>query len=269
MTVSNGDTAKVELRNVSKIFRDERTGSSTVALQNVNLQIGKGEVATLVGPSGCGKTTALNLVAGFETPTAGEALVDGSPVSRPGADRGVVFQEPSLFHWLTVAENIAFGPQIQKRARREYAPLVSEMVRRVGLVSFENHFPDALSGGMKQRVSIARILINQPKVLLLDEPFAALDAQTRLIMQEWLLEVLSDQQMAALFITHDIDEAVFIADRAYVMGVRPGRIKLEIDIPLPRPRSRRLLVSPEFNQIKARIMDAISEESSKAFAAGG
>ena len=223
-------------------------------------------MVTLVGPSGCGKTTALNLVAGFEKPTEGEALLDGNPILGSGADRGVVFQEPALFHWLTVEENIAFGPRMQKRSRGEYGPLVRKMVQRVGLASFESHFPDALSGGMKQRVSIARILINQPKVLLLDEPFAALDAQTRLFMQEWLLEVLRDQRMAALFITHDIDEAVFIADRVYVMGVRPGRVKLELEVPLARPRSRRLLTSPEFNEIKAQIMEMISEESAKAFA---
>ena len=200
-------------------------------------------------------------------PTEGEALLDGNAILGSGADRGVVFQEPTLFHWLTVEENIAFGPRMQKRSRSEYLPLVRGMVKRVGLASFERHFPDALSGGMKQRVSIARILINRPKVLLLDEPFAALDAQTRLIMQEWLLEVLSDQAMAALFITHDIDEAVFIADRVYVMGVKPGRIKLHVEVPLPRPRSRHILTSREFNQIKAKIMDVISEESSKAFTA--
>ena len=259
--------AKVILRNVSKVFRSPQTGVETAALRDVGLRIGPGETTSLVGPSGCGKTTALNLIAGFEMPSSGEVLVDGEPVSKPGADRGVVFQEASLFHWLTVEENIAFGPKMQKRPRQEYEPLIPEIVRRVGLASFESHFPDALSGGMKQRVSIARILINKPKVLLMDEPFAALDAQTRLIMQEWLLEVLSDRSMAALFITHDIDEAIFIADRAYVMGVRPGHIKRELEIPLPRPRSRRLLTSPEFNAIKAQIMDIISEESSKAFAA--
>ena len=267
MNSQNLNPAKVELRDVSKIFRDPATGGETVALQDVSLQIEEGEVASLVGPSGCGKTTVLNIIAGFVTPSSGQALVDGNSVLGPGADRGVVFQEASLFHWLTVQENVAFGPQIQKKARREYTPLVEEMIRRVGLTSFARHFPDALSGGMKQRVSVARILINRPKVLLLDEPFAALDAQTRLIMQEWLLEVLSDHRMAALFITHDIDEAVFMADRAYVMAVKPGRIKLELDIPLPRPRARHLLTTPEFNKIKAQIMDAISEESSKTFAA--
>jgi NitT/TauT family transport system ATP-binding protein len=258
---------KVELRNVSKVFDNPRTGAGTVALEGISLRIAEGEVASLVGPSGCGKTTTLNIIAGFETPSSGEVMVDGGPILGPGADRGVVFQEPSLFHWLTVEENISFGPKIQKKQRSEYLPLVREMVKRVGLNSFENHFPDALSGGMKQRVSIARILINRPKILLLDEPFAALDAQTRLIMQEWLLAVLTCDRMAALFITHDIDEAIFVGDHAYVMGVRPGHIKLKIEIPLPRPRSRKLLTTPEFNAIKAQIMDAISEESSKAFGA--
>lgn len=262
-----GDRAKpiAELRNVSKAFRSEKTGAIHLALQNVSIAVHAGEVASLVGPSGCGKTTALNLLAGFETPSSGEALVNGKPVSAPGADRGVVFQEPTLFHWLTVAENIAFGPRLRGRPRTEYAPLVQEMIKRVGLASFEHHFPDALSGGMKQRVSIARILINRPRILLLDEPFAALDAQTRLFMQEWLLEVLREQQMAALFITHDIDEAVFVADRSYVMGVRPGRIKFAAEVPLARPRSRRLLTTRDFNQIKEQILEAISEESTKAF----
>jgi ABC-type nitrate/sulfonate/bicarbonate transport system ATPase subunit len=263
---SRQNMPKVELRGVSKTFTDARTGAQTAAIHDVSLRIAPGETASLVGPSGCGKSTVLNLIAGFESPTGGEVLVDGRPVSRPGADRGVVFQEASLFHWLTVEENIAFGPRMQNRPRDEYAPRVAEIVRRVGLTSFERHFPDTLSGGMKQRVSIARILINAPKVLLLDEPFAALDAQTRLLMQEWLLTVLSDRKIATLFITHDIDEAVFVANRAYVMGVKPGHIKLELDIPLPFPRSRHLMTSPEFNAIKARIMDAISEESSKSFA---
>lgn len=267
MTFDERTRPIAELRNVSKAFRHEQTGTVTLALQDVSIEVKVGEVASLVGPSGCGKTTALNLIAGFEAPSSGEALVNGKPVSRPGADRGVVFQEPALFHWLTVAENIAFGPRIQGRERSEYAPLVQEMIKRVGLGSFEDHFPDALSGGMKQRVSIARILINRPKILLLDEPFAALDAQTRLIMQEWLLEVLREHAMAALFITHDIDEAVFVADRSYVMGVKPGRIKFALEIPLARPRSRRLLTSPDFNQIKGQILEAISEESVKAFEA--
>ena len=258
---------KVELRNVSKVFVESDTGRVTTALQNVDLQIRPGEIVSLVGPSGCGKTTALNLVAGFETPTSGEALLDGQAITGPGADRGVVFQEATLFHWLTVEENIAFGPRMQGKRAGEYLPLVRTLIGRVGLTSFEQHFPDALSGGMKQRVSVARVLINEPAVLLLDDPFGALDAQTRLIMQEWLLEVLQEQRMATLFITHDIDEAVFVADRVCVMGVRPGRVKLELPVAIPRPRSRHDLTSSEFNQVKAQLMEAISEESAKAFAA--
>lgn len=258
---------KVELRDVSKVFVEAGTGRVTSALQSIELRIQTGEIVSLVGPSGCGKTTALNLIAGFEMPTSGEALLDGRRIGGPGADRGVVFQEPTLFHWLTVEENIAFGPRMQGKRAVAYAPLVHELIRRVGLTSFERHFPDALSGGMKQRVSVARVLINEPAVLLLDEPFGALDAQTRLIMQEWLLEVLHEQRMATLFITHDIDEAVFVADRVCVMGVRPGRIKLELQIDMPRPRSRRDLTSPEFNRSKAQLMEVISEESAKAFAA--
>ncbi|MBI4269304.1 MAG: ABC transporter ATP-binding protein [Candidatus Rokubacteria bacterium] len=257
---------KVQLKNVSKVFRDARTGQETVALKDVSLTIDAGEIVSLLGPSGCGKTTILNVIAGFERPSAGAALVDGQPVERPGADRGVVFQEPSLFHWLTVEENIGFGPRMQGRSRAEYGSLVTDLVRRVGLTSFERHLPEELSGGMKQRVSIARVLINRPEVLLLDEPFAALDAQTRLIMQEWLLDVWQDQRMAALFITHDIDEAIFLADRCYVMGVKPGHIKLELKIHIARPRSRQVLTSREFNATKAEVMDVISQESTKAFA---
>jgi NitT/TauT family transport system ATP-binding protein len=265
MTIRSHTT--VELRSVSKVFVESDTGRVTAALQNVDLQIRPGEIVSLVGPSGCGKTTALNLIAGFETPTSGEALLDGQAITGPGADRGVVFQEATLFHWLTVEENIAFGPRMQGKRAVEYLPLVRTLIGRVGLTSFEQHFPDALSGGMKQRVSVARVLINEPAVLLLDEPFGALDAQTRLIMQEWLLEVLQEQRMATLFITHDIDEAVFVADRVCVMGVRPGRVKLELPVAIPRPRSRHDLTSSEFNRVKALLMEAISEESAKAFAA--
>ena len=252
-----GSQPKVELRHVSKVFAESNTGRVTTALQNVDMQIRPGEIVSLVGPSGCGKTTALNLIAGFETPSSGEALLDGRAITGPGADRGVVFQEATLFHWLTVEENIAFGPRMQGKRAGEYLPLVRTLIGRVGLTSFEQHFPDALSGGMKQRVSVARVLINEPAVLLLDEPFGALDAQTRLIMQEWLLEVLQEQRMATLFITHDIDEAVFVADRVCVMGVRPGRVKLELPVAIPRPRSRQDLTSPEFNRVKAQLMEAI------------
>ena len=258
-------TEKVRLERVTKIFEDPRQGRETLALKDVSFGIEDRETVALLGPSGCGKTTILNIIAGFILPTEGEALIEGHPIAKPGPERGVVFQEHFLFHWLTVEDNIAFALKVRGVSRKEFLPLAHEFVKRVGLTGFERHYPDELSGGMRQRVSIARVLINNPEILLMDEPFAALDAQTRLLMQEWLLKLWEEHQMSMLFITHDVDEAILMADRIFIMGVQPGRIIREIKVPLPRPRARTMLTSQSFMETKAGCLDLIAKESAKVF----
>ena len=258
-------TEKIRLEKVTKIFEDPRKGLETVALKDVSFGIEDRETVALLGPSGCGKTTILNIIAGFILPSEGKALIEGRPITKPGPERGVVFQEHFLFHWLTVEDNIAFALKIRGVPRKEFLPRAREFVKRVGLTGFERHHPDELSGGMRQRVSIARVLINNPEVLLMDEPFAALDAQTRLLMQEWLLKLWEEHQMSMLFITHDVDEAILMADRIFVMGVQPGRIIQELKVPLPRPRARTMLTSQAFMETKAGCLDLIAKESIKVF----
>ncbi len=224
------------------------------ALENVDVTIGEGEFVALLGPSGCGKSTLLNLLAGFESPSNGRILFDGAEVARPGPDRGVVFQEAGLLPWLTVWENVIFGPKVQKKRREDYEARAQEMLALVGLEGFHNALPAQLSGGMRQRVGIARVLVMQPRALLMDEPFGALDAQTRLNMQQLLLDVWQRLRTTVLFVTHDIDEAILLADRVCVMSARPGRIIEDIPITLRRPRSIDDLTSQDFIQFKARIM---------------
>jgi ABC-type nitrate/sulfonate/bicarbonate transport system ATPase subunit len=230
-------------------------GASGVrALDDVNFSIGEGEFVALLGPSGCGKSTLLNLVAGFEDLTEGKMTFDDRAVTRPGPDRGVVFQEASLLPWLSVWENVVFGPKVQKIARADYEPRAREMLRIVGLENFHDALPVQLSGGMRQRVGIARALVMQPRALLMDEPFGALDAQTRLSMQQLLLDVWQKLKTTVLFVTHDIDEAILLADRVCVMTARPGRITRDIPITLRRPRSIDDLTSIDFTRFKAIIM---------------
>jgi len=239
--------AKVDLKELSKVFVEPLTGKRTEALRRVSLTIGENEIVCLLGPSGCGKSTVLRVVAGFETASEGRVLVDGVPVAGPGPDRGVVFQEQALFPWLSIHQNIVYGPKIRGLGRAAYEGLAERYIDVVGLRGFEHHYPHELSGGMKQRVAIARVLINSPAVLLMDEPFGALDAQTRSTMQEWLLDVWQAARPTILFITHDVDEAIFLADRVYVMTARPGRIKLEREVSLPRPRTLDVLTSSVFS----------------------
>jgi NitT/TauT family transport system ATP-binding protein len=225
-----------------------------LALENVDFTVGEGEFVALLGPSGCGKSTLLNLVAGFETLSAGRMTFDGQGVTKPGPDRGVVFQEASLMPWLSVWENVVFGPIVQKMPRDAYEPRAREILRVMGLQDFHKALPVQLSGGMRQRVGIARALVMQPRALLMDEPFGALDAQTRLSMQELLLEIWQALRTTVLFVTHDIDEAILLADRVCVMSARPGRITRDIPIDLPRPRSIGTLTSTGFTRYKALIM---------------
>ncbi|HIQ04115.1 MAG TPA: ABC transporter ATP-binding protein, partial [Anaerolineae bacterium] len=230
------------------------------------LEIHTNEFVTLVGTSGCGKSTFLNLAAGLIPVTSGRIEVDGQEIRGPGADRGMVFQSYTLFPWLKVLDNVKFSLRKQKLSAREKDEIAREHLRLVGLSGFENAYPAQLSGGMKQRVAIARALAYKPSVLLMDEPFGALDAQTRGLMQELLLKIWEDHKTTILFVTHDIDEAIFLADRVYVMTARPGRIKQEIAVPLPRPRSYEIETTPEFIRIKRQIVELIREESMKSIA---
>ena len=237
--------------NVTKIYRGQK---DVRALQDVSLQVDEGEFVALLGPSGCGKSTLLNVLAGFEKISQGQLSFDGAVVMRPGPDRGVVFQEAALFPWLTVWENVIFGPQVQGMARADYEGRARELLDLVGLSSFADALPVQLSGGMRQRVGIARVLVMNPRALLMDEPFGALDAQTRLSMQQLLLDVWQKLNTTVLFVTHDIDEAILLSDRICVMSARPGRIIKTIPIELPRPRSIASLTSPQFVAYKAEIM---------------
>lgn len=258
------ENSKFQFINVTKVFSDKRNDNRTVALENLNLAARTGEFICLLGPSGCGKSTALNLMASFDEPTEGQVLLEGRPIKKPGLDRGVVLQEPTLFPWLTVAENITFGPRMNNMPIEEYMENAERYINLVGLRGFENHYPHELSGGMRQRVAIARAWINEPSVLLMDEPFGALDAQTRLIMQELLLRVWEKLQTTVLFITHDVDESLLMADRIFVMTARPGRITMEVKVPFSRPRDAETLIfSKEFQEVKQKIVRVIKEETLK------
>jgi NitT/TauT family transport system ATP-binding protein len=248
----------ITFEDVSKTYLGQ---TEVRALDGISLTINEGEFVALLGPSGCGKSTLLNLLAGFEKTTEGTLLFDGETVTRPGPDRGVVFQEAALFPWLNVWQNVVFGPQVQGVARSEYESKARKLLKLVGLEAFAEALPVQLSGGMRQRVGIARVLAMSPRALLMDEPFGALDAQTRLSMQQLLLDVWQSLGTTVLFVTHDIDEAILLSDRICVMSARPGRIIRTIPIALARPRSIASLVSPEFIAYKARIMSDIKVET--------
>jgi NitT/TauT family transport system ATP-binding protein len=224
------------------------------ALDNVDFRIGEGEFVALLGPSGCGKSTLLNLLAGFEPLSEGTLTFDGKTIGKPGPERGVVFQEAALLPWLSVWENVVFGPKVQNWPAARYEEKAREILTIVGLDGFHDALPVQLSGGMRQRVGIARVLVMQPRALLMDEPFGALDAQTRLSMQQLLLEVWQSRKTTVLFVTHDIDEAILLADRVCVMTARPGRITRDIAVTLDRPRSLDALTSEDFTRFKAMIM---------------
>ena len=234
------------------------------AVTNVSLSVAPGEFVSIIGPSGCGKSTLLNALAGFLKPTAGSVLVDGEPVKGPSAERGVVFQQYSLFPWKTVRQNVEFGLKMRGMGRSQRQVAARTLLGLAGLSAFENHYPDKLSGGMKQRVGIVRALATGPRILLLDEPFGALDAQTRTIMQQILLNMWQQLKTSVLFVTHDIDEAIFLSDRVYVMTARPGRIKAEILVPLARPREASVTLSSEFLGLRRGLMSLIRDESLKA-----
>jgi NitT/TauT family transport system ATP-binding protein len=263
----------LSIRSAGKIYDPE--GIHVVALENVSFEIGAGEFMVLVGPSGCGKTTLLNALAGFDELTDGEIYMDGdllaSPGRRlvPGPDRMVVFQQGALFPWKTVLWNVTCGPIQQGRmTRREAEANARQLMARVGLHGIEEQFPEALSGGQKRRVEIVRALMNEPKVLLLDEPFRALDALTKSVMQEHLLELYDYSPKTVFFITHDLEEAIFLADRVGVMTTRPGRIKKLVTIDISRPRDYHVLTTNRFLELKAEVGEAIHEEAKAAFELG-
>lgn len=257
------ERGRISVRDMDIVF-DTATGPHT-AVRNANLTVRPGEFVCLLGPSGCGKSTLMNTVAGFVKPTRGEVTVDGEGVTTPGPDRGMVFQQHSLFPWKTVKENVAFGPQMAGVGRNEAISVARTFLSLVGLAAFEDAYPNTLSGGMQQRVGIARALANYPSVLLMDEPFGALDAQTRIMMQENLLEIWSEFHNTVVFVTHDIDEAVFLSDRIVVMSASPGRIIADIPVELPRPREQSLLTSTEFMALKRQCLELIRQETLNAF----
>ena len=252
--------SKLLVENVGKIFPAQRGGQPTRALMPTSLSVGDNDFIAILGPSGCGKSTLLRIIGGLETASEGKIVLDGAPVSGPGADRGFVFQSYTLFPWLTVVQNIAFGLREKGIAERERIDIARGWAERVGLASFVDHFPKQLSGGMQQRTAIARALANDPKILLLDEPFGALDNQTRALMQEMLLGIWERERKTVLFVTHDIEEAIFVGSRVVVMSARPGRIKADIAVDLPHPRPYTIKTSPEFVALKERLVEEIRSE---------
>jgi NitT/TauT family transport system ATP-binding protein len=254
-------TPKLLVEGLSRVFPGVRGGAPTRALEPTDLAVAENDFITILGPSGCGKSTLLRIVAGLDRPTTGRVLLDGRAVTGPGADRGMVFQSYTLFPWLTVAENIAFGLTERGVPPAERREIVAAYIDKVGLKGFERHYPKQLSGGMQQRTAIARALANEPEILLLDEPFGALDNQTRSLMQELLLGIWERERKTVLFVTHDIEEAIFLASRTIVMTARPGRIKAEVRVDLPHPRHYRMKTEPEFSALKARLTEEIRAEA--------
>jgi NitT/TauT family transport system ATP-binding protein len=253
---------KLEIRNVSLERHNERTGQRLAVLDRIDLQVFEGELVSIVGPSGCGKTSLLNAVDGLIRVTSGDILVDGRRIEKPGPDRAMVFQHDCLFPWRTVAANIAYGLELQgKLTRREMRERAGALVDLVGLAGFAEHYPNELSGGMRQRVNLARALAMEPELLLLDEPFAALDAQTREFMQFELKKILARAGATALFITHQISEAIFLSDRVAVFSARPARVKEIIDIDLPQARTLDLKLQAPFVELERRIWRLIEQDA--------
>ena len=254
---SNGEV-KLAARDICMSF--VRRQREVEVLRNVTVEVEASHFVSIVGASGCGKTTLLRIVDGLIAPTAGEILIDGRPVVGPGTDRAFVFQQDALFPWRTVMDNVIFGLEVQHKNKREATERAQEFIQLVGLSGFEHHFPHELSGGMRQRANLARALTVDPEVLLMDEPFAALDAQTREIMQSELLRIWRSNRKTVLFITHQIDEAVYLSDKVIVMTARPGRIKAILDVDIPRPRQLSVKRTPQFLEIVDEIWKMIEEE---------
>ena len=257
--------AKISFRDVVKTY-PMKDGTFT-ALDHVSLDIADREFVTVVGPSGCGKSTLMSMAAGLVEPSAGEALVDGRPVTGPGPDRGVIFQQYALFPWLTVRKNVEFGLKLMELPAEERRRRAERAIELVGLSDFADALPKTLSGGMKQRCAIARAYAVNPQALLMDEPFGALDALTRVQLQDQLLDTWSQDQRTVMFITHDVDEAVYLASRVIVMAARPGRVQRIIDVDLPYPRTEEMRLSPEFGRIRNEVWHAVYHQAPAASAA--
>ncbi|MTW10279.1 ATP-binding cassette domain-containing protein [Pseudoduganella eburnea] len=247
--------AHIEVKGVSKVF-----GASVVALQDINLEIPRGQFVCLLGPSGCGKSTLLNAIAGFAPPSSGSIVADGKPVAEPGPERGMVFQEYALFPWMTVAENVAFGLEIKGMAKADIDATVERLLKTLSLQDFRQRFPKDLSGGMRQRVAIARVLALDSPIMLMDEPFGALDALTRRNLQDELLRIWAELKKTIIFVTHSIEEAIYLADRIVVMTYRPGTVKRDILVDMPRLRDP---AAPEFNALKRELGQLVMEEQQR------
>ncbi|MGA9603700.1 MAG: ABC transporter ATP-binding protein [Methyloceanibacter sp.] len=250
----------LRVENLSKTFTTRE--GSTLALKDINFVTHRREFLCVVGQSGCGKSTLVRILAGLEEPSAGEVLLEGKPVTEPGSDRGMVFQGYTLFPWLTVKKNVMFGPEVNGYGRETAEREALQWLQLVGLEKFAESYPHQLSGGMKQRVAIVRALANQPRILLMDEPFGALDAQTRCRMQVHLLEIWRKIDVTIVFMTHDLEEAIFLADRILVLSAHPGQVQELIEVPVPRPRSTAQIISPEFIATKARLEELIHQQKS-------
>ena len=263
-------TAAVEghavINRVGKVL--SRAGKPEVVLRDCSFEIEPGKLNVLIGPSGCGKSTLVNLIAGYTKPSVGELAIDGTPITGPGRDRMVVFQETALFPWMTLLDNVAYGP-LQLGVKRDEALRRAEaLLAKVGLATFEHHYPEQVSGGMQRRAEVARALINRPKVLLLDEPFRGLDHMSRGLMQEYYLKLFEEEGMTTLFVTSEVDEAILLADRVIVLSYKPTAVKAIIDVELPRPRTFHMQTLPMFASLKALTLRLLYEEAIKGFVKG-
>lgn len=250
----------ITCRRLSKSFYDIREGERVVALDEISLEISRGEFVTVIGPSGCGKSTLLYILAGFEQPSSGEVLVEGQSILGPGRERGVVFQEYALFPWLTLRQNVEYGPRERGVAPAEAREIVDRTLRLVNLQGADNRYPHELSGGMRQRAALARVLVNDPKILLMDEPFAAVDAQARAALQREVARLWAETGKTVLFITHSVEEAVLLGDRVVTMTPRPGRVKADVALSLARPRDP---TSPAFNDYRRAIEQLLIDSGSE------
>jgi ABC-type nitrate/sulfonate/bicarbonate transport system ATPase subunit len=250
---------KLEIANLSKVFR--KNGQNLIALQDTSMQISAGKFVSIIGPSGCGKSTLFNMIAGLLKPSAGQILLDGNDIQGKSGYVGYMLQKDLLLPWRTILNNVVIGLEIRGVSKKEAKKRALPLLHRYGLKGFEHHYPRELSGGMRQRAALLRTLLYDQDVILLDEPFGALDAQTRLMMQSWLMGIWKDFNKTILFVTHDIDEAIYLSDEIYVFSPRPGRLKAKIEITLPRPRNDRTLLLPEFLQYKQELLSMLKEET--------
>jgi NitT/TauT family transport system ATP-binding protein len=257
---------RVECRNVTQAFGEQ--WARQVVVENASFVVEAGQLNVMIGPSGCGKSTVINLIAGYEQPSSGEIVLDGQRVDGPGRDRLVVFQETALFPWMTSLENVMFGPEVRGTSRRESRLEARRLLEKVGLKGFEDKYPSQLSGGMQRRCELARALINQPKIMLMDEPFRGLDAMTRELMQEYLLRLFEETRHTVLFVTSELEEAIFLADRLLILSAKPTSVKQVLTVDLPRPRDFHLLTSRRYGELKQEALEALYQEAVKAFAKG-